>query len=127
MRKLKRNDIVMEKDHKGAPWSPYGRVWRRIDDSRVQVIFCTKDIPVVCDDELVHVTNYKGRWDRYGPYYIDPDTKEEWRMEKWIPMASLRRLKQMAQIYNDVWRKPKKRRGYRAIERGPNGVWIYKD
>lgn len=36
---LRRNDIVVELDPKGAPRSPYGRVVRRIDATHVEAFF----------------------------------------------------------------------------------------
>ena len=100
--KLRRNDVVIEKQS-GGMWSPYGRVVRRIDNNHVQVIFCTKDIKVFKDEEL-ELSDYDGRWDTHG------GLRE--RFPVWMPFPTLRKLKQMASYYQeDVWKKPKPPRG----------------
>lgn len=95
---MKRNDVVMPKTGGGF----YGRIVRRIDSDHVQVICCGKHITVYHEDELEVHNDYKGFTDRKGHF---------------IPMTSLRRLKQMASYYHDVWKKSKTTR----MDSGYNG------
>lgn len=94
---MKRNDIVVETDEKaaGAPWTPYGRVNKVIDETHVEVIDCFRDITVYDVKDLKVVENYKGRFDNG-------------HLRR---MPSLRKLKQMAFCYHpDVWKKKGKSR-----------------
>lgn len=103
-RPSRRNDVVYDRTEEanGGFWSPYGRVWRRIDPTHVQLILCTKDIPIRADVDVQRVT-YKGRW----------ETKWDRELGEVVPtffryMASLRRLKQMAAYYHpEVWKQRK--------------------
>jgi hypothetical protein len=88
-RKLRRNDVVLEKDRAG--FTP-ARVWRRIDEDRVQIITVGQHVKIMRDDELV-LCDYKGRW------HV-PKFHGRKRQERWLPMTSLRRLKQLARRYN---------------------------
>jgi hypothetical protein len=88
---MRRNTIVRNKNDNG-PWSPFGRVTRRIDATHVEVIDCGK-IVRICDVADLEVHNeYKGfRNAHNGRFYR---------------MPTLRRLKQMAARYDKtVWRK----------------------
>lgn len=97
-RKLRRNDVVVAKNE-GGHWSPYGRVWRRIDESHVEVICVTKHLTVYADEDVKRV-DYKGRWDTWS------DLRQEYPV--WLSMPTLRKLKQRASYYHDdVWKKPK--------------------
>lgn len=102
---LRRNDIVVELDPKGAPWSPYGRVNRRIDATHVEVIDCCKHCTVYADVDLKKVIDYTG-YDRVKKRY-DPVTDEDIILAVYtLRMPSLRKLKQLASRYNKrVWRK----------------------
>jgi len=106
---LRRNNIVVERDPKGAPWSPYGRVVRRIDATHVQVIDCCKYISVYADEDLIQVKNYTG-YDRVKKRY-DPVTDEDIILAVYTYyMPSLRKLKQMAACYDKrVWLKHRKK------------------
>lgn len=103
-RKLRRNDIVMERDA-GGHWSPYGRVWRRHDNDHVEVIDCTKHVTVYHEDELALVEDYKGFWTPSRTVYDrGPDGQTLYhtgRMTepRFIRMASLRQLKRKASRY----------------------------
>ena len=121
---MKRNDIVYERDSNGAPWSPYGRIWKKAGPDHFVVIFLTKDIITYHRDELI-LADYVGRWenkhsmvsDRVGEYlyekfgydwqeqdkYFDAETKEY--KKTFLYMPTLRKMKQKASIYNKVWRK----------------------
>jgi hypothetical protein len=93
---MKRNDIVMEVECKGF-WSPFGRIVRRISTAEVEVIWCTKQIEVVKESDLILKNDYKGFWIPING------------VQRWIPMSTLRKLKQMASRYNpNVWKKNRK-------------------
>lgn len=96
--KFRRNDVVTARKDAGH-WTPYGRVWRRIDDDHVEVIDCGKHIGIYHDDDLV-LHDYKGRWDDFG------GIRREYPV--WREFPSLRKLKQMASYYQeDMWSKPR--------------------
>jgi len=103
-RRLRRNDVVMEREKDGH-WSPYGRVWRRHDDDHVEVIDCTKHVTLYHEDELVLVLGYSGFWtmgsmeyDRLPNGEIDYMTGRRVK-QRFVRMATLRRLKRMATRY----------------------------
>jgi hypothetical protein len=101
-RRLRRNDIVMER--KDEFFSPFGRVIERIDPDHVRVICCTKHDTIHRDTDL-HRVIYKGMWDTK----FDPE--QDGRVETHFrSMPSLRRLKQMRSYYDKrVWRRSKGR------------------
>lgn len=102
---MKRNQIVMEKDHGGSFWSPYGRINRVYPDGTVQVIYCTKHVLIQNPDDLIVVTDYKGYWERER--YADMTDAEllEYtgstfrRKARFHRMPTLRRLRQKARHY----------------------------
>lgn len=103
-RRLRRNDVVMEREGDGG-WTPYGRVWRRHDETHVEVIDCTKHVQVYHEDELKLVEDYQGYW-TLGDLAYDhgPDGEVLWHTgrrvnQRLIRMASLRKLKRMATRY----------------------------
>lgn len=92
--KLRRNMIVYVDQHDNF----YGRINKVIGDY-VEVIDCGRYFQIVHKDRITIVDDYTGRfilrpsWSE-GPYSI------------WVPMTSLRRLKQKASKYNKyVWKK----------------------
>ena len=91
-RPLRRGDVVIERD--GDMITMYGRVWRRYDENHVVVIDCGKHITLYHEDELA-LSDYKGRWE----WQCHPGN-EDGRKTKWLPMTSLRKLKQIARQYN---------------------------
>ncbi|UTU09195.1 hypothetical protein CcrJ4_gp448 [Caulobacter phage J4] len=105
MRPLRRNDIVhVPSLHDGVPGERcfFGRVWRRVSPTEVEVI-CTGRYVQVFKDEWLERSDYKGTWVTYGA------VREKHPF--WLPMSSLRKLKQRAAYYDDrVWRKKKDRR-----------------
>lgn len=91
---LRRNDIVWEKQARAENWSPYGRVVRRIDPQRVEVVFSTQDFSVMRDDDLERVEGYQG-------YSYVKNGKDRYHR-----MPSLRRLKQRAARFDKtIWRR----------------------
>ena len=115
-RKLRRNDIVhVPSVHRDTDGNPvygercfFGRVNRRIDDEHVEVICSGKHIQVLPDYVLTK-DGYKGTWIPYGKkdkhWY-----HEETRKFVFLPMSSLRKLKQRASYYNpEVWARNRKR------------------
>lgn len=118
MSRLRRNQVVMEA--KPEMFRFYGRVNRRIDDERVEVIDCGKHVTVYRNDEL-EVVDYEGYWDTVRTKIPGTATEysedlQEWfghqfaEWEVWRPMPSLRRLKQRASCYNkSVWKKNRKK------------------
>lgn len=90
---FKRNDIVAKKNPDDGPWKPYGRVSRRIDSDRVEVIFSTQEVAILYKVSLEHV-EYSGYW------------RMKAGKERWHTMPSLRRLKQRAaRIDKTVWKR----------------------
>lgn len=110
MRPLRRNDIVhVPSLRDGVPGECYffGRVWRRVSPTEVEVICSGRHVQVF-KDEWLERSDYKGRLDTYGP------VREKFPV--WYPMTSLRKLKQRAAYYDDsVWRKKKDRRRARIF------------
>lgn len=104
MRRLRRNDIVMERISDGH-WSPFGRVWRRIDDTHVEVIDCMKHVTVYADDDLVLRNDYQG-YHAFGKLVYDtlPNGERDWDSQRreqgrFIRMSTLRQLKRRASTY----------------------------
>jgi hypothetical protein len=79
--KLRRNDIVLHSNM-------YGRVWRRIDETHVQVINCGCMVRIYedTDKNLVLSNDYKGF--------------KSFRTKRLIRMTGLKQLKKEAANYN---------------------------
>lgn len=91
-RKLKRNDVVIERKNRGYAF--YGRVWKRLDNDHVIVIDCGRYVQIYHEDEL-ELSNYKFRyeWQHHpGNEYNNPVRVRF--------MTGLRKLKKMAKRYN---------------------------
>lgn len=103
-RRLRRNDVVMERESCGH-WSPMGRVWKRHDADHVIVIDCMKNVAVYHEDELKLMAEYTGFLkDGYIVYDFDDEGMviEESRRttpDRFVYMPTLRRLKRMASVY----------------------------
>lgn len=94
-RKLRRGDVVNPKDRESNGGFNPGRIWRRIDDNRVQVIHTGQHVCIYHESDLVLRNDYKGRykWQHEpGNPYNNPI--------RFIKMISLRRLKVLAKDYN---------------------------
>lgn len=92
VRKLKRNDVVIERINRGYAF--YGRVWKRLDDEHVVVIDCGKHVQIYHEDELI-LSDYRGdyTWQHYpGNDYNNP--------VRFRYMPGLRKLKRAAKWYN---------------------------
>lgn len=120
---MRRNDVVYRKsDHV----SLYGRVNRFIDADTVEWLCCGRHVNI---DKVVdlEVIDYKGRWhhhrcyrrDRDGEIIVPVDTDGRelfsdvvpvFETMRFIPMPSLRRLKQLCSKYagRNVWRVSKR-------------------
>lgn len=96
---LRRNDVVYQNDDNAPWWTPYGRVWRRLDDEHVLVIFLTKDIRKLKDTQLTKVA-YKGRWDDIWDYTANDYLEPVLLGSRWKPMPTLRWMKRNASKYN---------------------------
>ncbi len=83
--KLKRNAVVYDYTDDQCTFYHYGRVVRFIDPCTVLWINCNDEIHITRIHKL-KVVDYKGRWE-YGL-----DGKRRY----WIPMPTLRELKQRA-------------------------------
>lgn len=98
-RKLKRNDVVIERKNLGYAF--YGRVWKRYDENHVVVIDCGKYVQIYHEDELI-LSDYKFtyEWQHYpGNDYNNPVRKSY--------MTGLRKLKKITKRYNPTltpWR-----------------------
>lgn len=92
-RRLRRNDIVVQKSQQGNGFFP-GRVWRRLDDNRVQVLMTGAHVVIFRDDELL-LSNYKGRW-----VWQRHPGNDRGKKPIWLPMTSLRQMKKYASQYN---------------------------
>jgi len=92
--KLAHNDIVYVTDH-DDDWSPYGRVWRRVDGDSVEVIFTDGVVVTLNDNQLTREPNYRGCWISYGAERLDAEGNDI-RPQKWSAMPNLRHLKQKA-------------------------------
>lgn len=88
IRRLKHNDVVIERKNRG--WAFYGRVWKRLDESRVVVIDCGKLVIIYNEDDLV-LSNYKGDYGYESPH-------------RFRYMPNLRKLKKAAKRYNPTLR-----------------------
>lgn len=90
---MRRNDIVYDKTD-NAPWIYYGRIVRLIDSETALWINCNREIHITRLENLVKVDGYKGKWEPRGDF------------EYWVPMPTLRRLKQMASMWHErnVWK-----------------------
>ncbi len=116
MRKLRRNDIVMEKHNPG--YVCYGRVNRLLDDETVEVIDSGRYVTVYLMDDLILKNEYQGYWsdDSHVGFWDDeemgvPRTLRQ-RFPVFFRMPSLRKLKQNTARYNpQVWRHYRKRHG----------------
>lgn len=98
-RRLRRNDVVAEREADGG-WSPYGRVWRRHDRDHVEVVDCMKHVTVYHEDELRLVIGYQGYWTLGDPVEgVSPCAPSMRINQRLIRMASLRKLKRMASRY----------------------------
>ncbi len=100
MRKLRRNDVVYERDDK-VSFVFYARVWRLIDNETVQIINAKGEVGTFLMEDLVYVGDYRGYWDKrkFDPNLPDPhypDNLGYWHQFVWRPMPTLRRLKQRA-------------------------------
>lgn len=120
-RKLKRNDIVCEKD---VAWVVYGRVNRVIDAETVEWIDCCKQINISKMSDLVLANDYKGRHeeiriynrDRYGEiiypdnWMNDENVLYKLVFNRFYRMPTLRKLKQRASHYagRNAWRVEKR-------------------
>lgn len=119
--KLKRNDIVCEKD---VSWVVYGRINRVIDAETVEWIDSCKQINISKMSDLVLSNDYKGRHeeiriykrDRYGEI-IYPDNWNgeigvllKMEIHRFRRMTTLRKLKQRASHYagRNAWRVDKR-------------------
>jgi hypothetical protein len=78
--RVRRNDIVYQLSDDAPVVTPYGRVWRRVSDTHVDVIFCTRDVRRLSDTDLEVHNHYKGY---------------EWN-GRFSRMATLRQLKKAA-------------------------------
>lgn len=87
--KFKRHDIVIPVGKNGTPDGSYGRVWRRIDATHVQVVGSSRHVVIYNESELMLANDYKG----YHQYGSDRPTKI-------IALPSLRLLKKDAAYYN---------------------------
>jgi predicted metal-dependent HD superfamily phosphohydrolase len=96
MTKLRRNDVVLVD-------SMYGRVISRIDDTHVRVIDCGKYDQVLADADL-EASDYNGTW----AWGVDFEGSLRNRFPVYNYMPTLRKIKQIASGYNDVWKKSKK-------------------
>lgn len=119
--KLKRNDIVCEKD---VDWVVYGRVNRVIDAETVEWIDCCKHINISKMSDLTLANDYKGFWmsvkvfnrDKDGNIiYLDGWMDDEslicsFMQDRFVRMPTLRKLKQIASNYagRNVWRVDKR-------------------
>lgn len=83
-RRLRRNDVVIERNNRG--WAFYGRVWKRLDESRVVVIDCGKRVTIYDEGDLI-LSSYKGDYEYQNP-------------SRFRYMPNLRKLKKMAKWYN---------------------------
>lgn len=91
-RKLKRNDVVIERVNRGYAF--YGRVWKRYDEQHVIVIDCGKYVRIYHEDQLV-LSDYKG--DYKWQHHPENDYGNPIRFQY---MTGLRTLKKMAKQYN---------------------------
>lgn len=119
--KLKRNDIVCEKD---VSWVVYGRVNRVIDAETVEWIDCCKQINISKMSDLVLSNDYKGFSDTIRVYNCDefgniiyPDNWNgdigvllKMEIHRFRHMTTLRKLKQRASHYvgRNAWRVDKR-------------------
>jgi hypothetical protein len=84
-------------------WSPYGRVIRCVGDYEVEIVDVTRHVQIYDVADVMIVHNYKGMWQ-------NPHSDLRQAYPVWIPMPSLRKLKQMASGYNpQVFKKNRKR------------------
>lgn len=112
---IKRNSIVTTKSDResGAPWIPYARVVQ-IDKNKALIISGMRDYEWIALDDLEEVCDYKGRWDkRYLKSYWtleDRTNEDDHIFYVWLPMPTLRKLKQRARHYHpEVFRKNRKK------------------
>jgi hypothetical protein len=77
---VRRNDIVYQISDDAPAVTPYGRVWRRVSPTHVDVIFCTRDVRRLPDTDLEVHNHYKGH---------------EWN-GRFRRMSTLRQLKKVA-------------------------------
>jgi len=98
-RKLKRNDVVIERINRG--YAHYGRVWKRFDENHVVVIDCGKHVQIYHEDELI-LSDYKGCYE----WLHDPEN-DYGNPVRFRYMTGLRKLKKRAKRYNptlEAWR-----------------------
>lgn len=96
---MKRNDICYRtQDAHAGCFVPYGRISRRIDADHFEVIDSGRFVTILHRDEITLVDDYKGYWDDCG------------NRPRFVRMATLRKLKQMASYYHKtVWKRYRKR------------------
>ena len=102
-RPLQRNDIVYLIGDDSIGWTPFGRVWKRVED-KLAVILTTRDV-VVRPPECFQRVIYKGYWNTRFDSNLGDVVQTHFRY-----MATLRLLKQMASSYHpEVWKHGRKR------------------
>lgn len=115
---MKRNDVVYEKEYVGFCSPVFGRINRVIDDEMVEVIYIDMEIRIEHVDDLEVMENYRGYW-RDGYWYKDG-------VERFIPMPTLRKLKQaIASFDKTVWKKNRSKMNKNCLPVGIYPVGIY--
>lgn len=99
---MRRNDVVYD-NKESSPWRLYGRVWKFLPNGKVKWINCKYEV-YESDQADLSIVEYTGKWEWEKQYYHklpnsdyhDYNRIKYVRDPIWIPMPTLRKLKQKA-------------------------------